>query len=170
MNKKTQEVLFSSKKSDWRTPKYVFDYLNSRMHFTLDAAADDINKLCSAYFTKEHDALKQNWKGHRVFVNPPYSRGLIYNFVKKGFEEGHKDNTSVTMLLPARTCNKWWHEFVMKANEIYFVKGRIKFAGSKQGAPFPSAIVVFNKELSPGSYPLIDSLSVGDMKRGIYDV
>jgi hypothetical protein len=31
----------------------------------------------------------------------------------------------------------------MKANEIYFVKGRLKFGNSKNAAPFPSVVVVF---------------------------
>jgi site-specific DNA-methyltransferase (adenine-specific) len=32
----------------------------------------------------------------------------------------------------------------MKANEILFVKGRLKFGGSKNSAPFPSMVVVFD--------------------------
>ena len=28
--------------------------------------------------------------------------------------------------------------------EIRFVKGRLKFGGSKNSAPFPSAVVIFN--------------------------
>ena len=31
----------------------------------------------------------------------------------------------------------------MKASEIRFVKGRLKFGDSKNSAPFPSAIIVF---------------------------
>ena len=31
-----------------------------------------------------------------------------------------------------------------KADEIIFIKGRLKFGNSKNSAPFPSAIVVFN--------------------------
>ena len=33
----------------------------------------------------------------------------------------------------------------MNATEIRFVRGRLKFGNSKNSAPFPSAIVVFNK-------------------------
>jgi site-specific DNA-methyltransferase (adenine-specific) len=33
----------------------------------------------------------------------------------------------------------------MKATEIRFIKGRLKFGNSKNSAPFPSAIVVFEK-------------------------
>jgi hypothetical protein len=37
------------------------------------------------------------------------------------------------------------HEYVMKAKEIRFLKGRLKFGNSKNSAPFPSAIVIFKK-------------------------
>ena len=47
------------------------------------------------------------------------------------------------MLIPARTDTKYWHNYVMNANEVYFIKGRLKFGGASNGAPFPSAIVVF---------------------------
>ena len=48
------------------------------------------------------------------------------------------------MLIPARTDTKYFHEFIYhKAKEIRFVKGRLKFGGSKNSAPFPSMVVVF---------------------------
>ena len=48
------------------------------------------------------------------------------------------------MLIPARTDTKYWHRYVMKASEIHFVKGRLKFGDSSNSAPFPSAVVVFD--------------------------
>ena len=36
----------------------------------------------------------------------------------------------------------------MKADEIRFIRGRLKFGDSKNSAPFPSAVVIFkNKEV-----------------------
>ena len=32
----------------------------------------------------------------------------------------------------------------MKADEVHFVKGRLKFGDSTNSAPFPSAVVVFD--------------------------
>lgn len=46
-------------------------------------------------------------------------------------------------LLPARTDTRWFHDFCMKANEIRFLRGRLKFGGAKNSAPFPSMIVIF---------------------------
>lgn len=110
--------------------------------------------LNAKYFTKQENGLIQDWSGHTVFVNPPYGR-VIGKWVKKSYEEGHK--TTVVMLIPARTDTKWWHDYVMKAAEIRFVKGRLKFGGSKNSAPFPSAIVVFKKH--DRDYPLVRSVN-----------
>jgi len=75
-------------------------------------------------------------------MNPPYGRG-IGKWIKKAYEEGEKCSTVVVCLVPSRTDTKWWHEYCMKADEIYFVKGRLKFGDSNNAAPFPSAVVVF---------------------------
>ena len=48
------------------------------------------------------------------------------------------------MLIPSRTDTRYWHNYVMKASEIHFVKGRLKFGDSQNSAPFPSAVVVFD--------------------------
>ena len=49
------------------------------------------------------------------------------------------------MLVAARTDTKFFHDYCMKSNEIFFVKGRLKFGGSTNSAPFPSMVVVFDK-------------------------
>ena len=53
------------------------------------------------------------------------------------------------MLIPARTDTRYWHDYVMKAAEIHLVKGRLKFGDSKNSAPFPSAVVVFDNAWGP---------------------
>lgn len=81
--------------------------------------------------------------GQIVFCNPPYGRA-IYDWVRKCSEEAQKPNTMVVALIPARTDTKYFHEFIYhKAKEIRFVKGRLKFGGSKNAAPFPSMVVIF---------------------------
>lgn len=46
------------------------------------------------------------------------------------------------MLLPARTDTAWWWDWCMQG-QIRFIRGRLKFGGCKNSAPFPSAIVIF---------------------------
>ena len=145
MDKNTIDVMFSSKSNDWATPQSFFDKLNNIFGpFTLDAAASADNYKVSKYFTEADDSLIQDWSGHTVFLNPPYGRALK-DWVKKSYEEGKKDNTTVVMLIPARTDTKYWHDYVMKADEIRFVRGRIKFGDETNSAPFPSAVVVFRQ-------------------------
>lgn len=55
----------------------------------------------------------------------------------------------IVLLVPARTCTRWWHNYAMKATEIRFIRGRLKFGGAKTGAPFPSCVVVFKAEPTP---------------------
>ena len=137
------EVMFSSKSELWATPQKFFDELNEQFHFDLDPCATKDNAKCSLFFTPEIDGLKQDWSGHKVFCNPPYGRKL-YDWVKKSYDESRKDNTTVVMLIPARTDTRYFHEYIYhKAKEIRFIRGRLKFGGSKNSAPFPSMVVVF---------------------------
>jgi phage N-6-adenine-methyltransferase len=109
--------------------------------FTLDPAATDQNHKCPIYFTIQQNGLLQSWQDHIVFVNPPYS--AVGEWVEKAFNEAKKNFTHVVMLLPVRTDTKWFHQFVMQANKIIFIKGRLKFGNAKNSAPFPSMIVEF---------------------------
>lgn len=149
MNK---DLMFSSKKNDYETPQDFFDELNKEFDFTLDACATRENSKCLSYYTKNENGLNQSWAGERVFVNPPYGR-QIYCWVEKCYYESQFDNTFVVLLIPARTDTKYFHDFIWNEGEndfylgvkVRFVKGRLKFGDSKNAAPFPSVIVIFNR-------------------------
>jgi|TARA_R100000030_G_scaffold95633_1_gene83245 site-specific DNA-methyltransferase (adenine-specific) len=146
MNKSTQKVMFSSKTGNWATPQEFFDKLNWRFGpFNLDPCASPFNTKCANFFTEVEDGLSKDWGENTVFVNPPYGRG-IDKWIQKAYNEAKKPDTKVVMLIPARTDTKYWHNYVMKASEIYFVKGRLKFGNSGNAAPFPSAVIVFDGE------------------------
>jgi phage N-6-adenine-methyltransferase len=133
--------LFSSNSDQWETPQWLFDQQNEKYHFNIDVCALPENAKCPTCYTPEVDGLKQNWVGC-CWMNPPYGR-QIGQWVQKAYEESLKGAT-VVCLLPSRTDTRWWHEWVMKG-EITFLRGRLKFGGSKNSAPFPSAIVVFGE-------------------------
>ena len=136
-------VMFSSKTDEWSTPQDFFDELNKEFDFTLDPCATPENAKCEKYYTKEDDGLKQDWSGETVFCNPPYGRA-IKNWVKKCYEESKKPNTTVVMLIPARTDTSYFHDYIYhKAKEIRFIRGRLKFGNAKNSAPFPSMVVIF---------------------------
>lgn len=136
-------LMFSSETDLWETPQNFFDELDKEFHFTLDPCATPENAKCKKYYTVKEDGLKQDWQGETVFCNPPYGKA-IKNWVKKCYEESRKPNTTVVMLIPARTDTTYFHEYIYKkAKEIRFVKGRLKFGCSKNSAPFPSMVVIF---------------------------
>ncbi len=121
---------FSSMRLDWRTPKAVYQVLDAEFRFDFDPCP----------YRPTFDGLKVEW-GQVSFVNPPYGRELP-KWLKKGWEEWQKGKT-VVFLIPSRTDTTWWHEYVMKATEIRYIKGRLKFDDQPNPAPFPSAIVIF---------------------------
>lgn len=52
------------------------------------------------------------------------------------------DVCAVVCLVPARTDTRWWHKYSMRG-EIRYLRGRLKFGGVTNSAPFPSAVVIF---------------------------
>ena len=123
-------VHFSSQKMDWKTPKAVYQTLDAEFQFDHDP--------CPPKYTV--DGLTSEW-GKCNYVNPPYGRELA-KWIKKSYEEWQKGKT-VVMLIPSRTDTIAWHDYCMKADEIRFIKGRLRFDDQPNPAPFPSAIIVF---------------------------
>lgn len=144
-----QKVLLSTGKDDWETPIDFFNKLDEEFHFTLDPCCTRETSKCKKYFTPDEDGLKQSWKDEVVFVNPPYSKKTKTNpgqeaWIKKAYEESK--HATVVMLIPARTDTIAFHKYIYGKAEIRFIKGRLKFGGAKDAAPFPSMVVVFRNK------------------------
>lgn len=122
-------VLFSSASQHWSTPKQVYESLDIEFRFTLDP--------CRLHETDWRDGTYRSWVGERVFCNPPYGKG-----VGRWLSKARESDVAV-FLLPARTDTKWWHEWALTADEIRFIRGRLRFGDAKNSAPFPSVILVF---------------------------
>ena len=135
-----------SKTDEWATPGELFKKINQRYAFTLDAAASQSNHLCEKWYGLDHEdnnrrnGLAGDWTHETVWINPPYGRG-IGAWVEKAAHHGNCGGTAV-MLLPSRTDTKWFHEYCQQG-EVEFIKGRLKFGGHSNSAPFPSIIVSF---------------------------
>lgn len=143
------ESLFSTGKNDWETPQDLFDQLDDEFHFTLDPCATDETAKCDYYFTEEDDGLIQDWGDEIVFCNPPYSDRQQTEWVRKCYEHSLNGGIAV-MLIPARTDTKRFHDYIYGKAEIRFLRGRLHFGGSKNSAPFPSMIVIFDGRKSRG--------------------
>lgn len=132
--------MFSSATDMWATPHGFFNSLDLEFRFNLDVCATPENAKCGRFFTKEQDGLKQDWGGATCWMNPPYGKE-IGKWVAKA------SHHYVVALLPARTDTKWFHDYIYGKAEIRFIKGRLKFGDSKNSAPFPSMVVIWNRPL-----------------------
>jgi hypothetical protein len=130
-------VVFSSFSDHWKTPQSVYEALDKEFNFDFDPCP-----------IGGSGGLEIPW-GMRTFCNPPYS--AICQWIKKAYEE-HLQGKLVVLLIPSKTDTKYWHEYIMKANEIRFIKGRLRFGNATENAPFASCIVVF-KPLKPKETP-----------------
>jgi phage N-6-adenine-methyltransferase len=149
MDEQDRRVIMSSNKMDWETPQPLFDGMDKIFHFTLDPAASHENAKCQKYYTKDDDGLQKSWQHETIFLNPPYGRDAPL-WIEKAYSESLKDSCDKVVLIAARTDTRVWANYCSKAAEIYFIKGRLRFSGSKDAAPFPSAIVVFNSQREGG--------------------
>src|SRR5260221_10251264 len=120
--------LFTSLRCDWKTPKALYQALDAEFTFDFDPCPKK----------PKMNGLEIEW-GNTNFVNPPYGKE-IDKWIQKGFYESLSGKI-VVFLVPSRTDTRWWHSYIMKADEIRFIKGRLKFDDQKNSAPFPSAIV-----------------------------
>jgi len=128
------KVLFSSQSVHWATPKGVYDELNKEFNFDFDPCP------LGEMETDGSAPMFTAWSGKRVFCNPPYDKGIV-RFLERATEA----DVSV-FLIPARTDTKWFHNLILpNANEIRFIKGRLRFGDAKNSAPFPSMLAIFRK-------------------------
>jgi len=156
----------STGKDDWETPDDLFQRYNEQYHFVCDAAANGSNTKCHRWFGPGsmicEDAFEADWgaelRAGNIWLNPPYSKGLQSAFVQKAIEAAKTQwdtlgldgpATSVVMLLPSRTDTKLFHDLLVPHCDIEFLRGRVKFVGAEQGAPFPSLIAVTKQIFGP---------------------
>lgn len=143
---KGHKVLTSSKSDEWATPQDFFDVVNDEFKFKWDIAATAENTKCKKW---SDDSLTKNWtKKGWCWCNPPYSK--VKEFSKMCCEQSIYGGKFV-LLIPARTDTRYWYDYIKYANQIRFIKGRLKFGEGIHAAPFPSALVVFGKCVAIGN-------------------
>ena len=159
----------------------LFAQLDAEFLFTCDAAATATNAKCHRYFGPDSpwvtDALAEPWNLRHYFLNPPYSQTRA--FIAKAAAEAARGSL-VVCLVAAGTDTRWWHDHVYDCTrwqsrpgvEVRFLRGRLRFVGAANSAPFPSAIVIFGpdgrglragtavttRSREPGGWPLLPPL------------
>lgn len=155
------KTLFSSNTGEWGTPLDLYKKLDEEFHFETDPCTTKDNPLGTKYFyTKDSDpdGLHSHWYGN-TFINPPYGRQIGLWVENANWRHSCSGSIfenkphHIVMLLPARTDTTWFHYWIydQRTNtpynkiEIRFLKGRLKFVGATNPAPFPSMIVIFRR-------------------------
>jgi len=160
-------------KNSWGTDPVIFNAMNKEFNFGLDAAANKDNHKCKWYLTKETNSLTLNWAdsmdrydrtypvkiNRTVWINPPYGKGLIKQFMQKCIEQKELGVTSV-LLVPATLDAQW-----LPINEISEIRivtgGRLSFYhpetnkkvnGNTKGSMF----VIFRPSKMPCIVRMID--------------
>lgn len=128
---KGQNVLFSSNSDHWSTPSDIYNHY-------IDLGYFDPCPLFSDF-----DGLSLSWRD-KNFVNPPYSD--IRSWVEKSLFEVSQGK-EVVLLVPSRTDVRWFHSIMNCGYNVVFdfIKGRLRFGGSKNCAPFPSVLITIKK-------------------------
>jgi len=138
-------------KSGLQTPTYLFNWLDSRYHFSVDLCASDNHHLCNAYLTKEKSALEREWYvyGKTGFCNPDYAN--INPFIQQAILEAENYNFTTAFLIPDINGEGRYWDICKYATTIIHIVGRINFIRPDNGEEYKgnnrgSAIFEFSKK------------------------
>ena len=159
-------------KDSLQTPRYIFDWLNSKYNFDVDLCASDDHHFCDKYYTKENSCLNQIWEPGGVgFCNPPYSD--IDPFIDLAIQYASWNFTTV-FLIPDFNGEARFDKIPKHAKTIIHLIGRISFIRPDTGEAYVgnnrgSCIIEFSKKywnLPPQHYyantKLIDKGVIND--------
>lgn len=90
------------------------------------------------------DGLRYPWSGERVFVNPPFGRGLLLPAVRKMVDERNEAEI-IVCLIKVDTSTAWWR--LLEAHAHIEWMPRIRFDNPADpnwpAATFPCALAIF---------------------------
>jgi len=135
---KHPHVSQNSGNNEWYTPTEFTEAARSVMgSIDLDpASSESANASVKAtrFYTAEDDGLTKEWDG-AVWMNPPYSTGLVDRFTEKlcaEYVDGSVEQACV--LVNNATETKWFQELLEVAASVCFLRGRIKFVDQSGSA------------------------------------
>lgn len=139
---KTPERAEQLSKNEWNTPAVYIESARFVLNgIGLDPATNEsAQQIIKAerYFTREMDGLNYDWTG-KVWMNPPYSMGLIKTFVDKFIRHWMTGDIKAGIVLTHNSTETgWWHDLAKFASVLCFPTTRIKFedqSGKGRTAP-----------------------------------
>lgn len=158
-------------RDSYRTPSYLFHWLNRRFNFDFDGCASKENALCQFYCFDDGEGgfltfdpmdidigdYETLFRPKSIFINPPYSNPKDFIERAVGWK---KKGCLVVMLLPADKTTEWYTIIQQHANEVIDIigyhdekgtwhTGRLQFINPVTGKPAQgnnkgSMVVVFD--------------------------
>jgi phage N-6-adenine-methyltransferase len=142
-------VVNNSGENEWYTPpEFIAAARGAMGSIDLDPATSataNENVGAPAFFTAEDDGLGKEWHGN-VWMNPPYSDGLMPKFADKladEFEAGRVRQAVV--LVNNATETGWAHVLAEAASAVCHLRGRIRFwyPGRPSKTPLQGQVVFY---------------------------
>ncbi len=166
MNKGFSHEATANKTVEWYTPKYIFDAIG--VYFDLDPCSPGKHIVpwvpAGECYTIEQDGMMSPWFGN-VWMNPPYGKNTPVWLERLALH-----GTGIALLF-ARTDARWFHRFVVMADAICFVKGRINFVREENAADYAQGKHALMETPGAGSiliaYGKENARSLKDSKLGL---
>jgi hypothetical protein len=173
---------FDSERSDYWTPQEIWQNIlgfTGLIMFDYDVCCSVKNILANMHYTIKEDGLKQSWKGV-CWLNPPFR--TMEKWVKKAVSEVKENNCEVWGIMPCRTENKFFKEFIMQNPDAFFVPLRkgVQFLNPDSKNPMgvyknSLCIVYFGKKSAEYTYKWnwetpFDSVAFKGVKKRIVEI
>ena len=116
---------------DWHTPPHIMDAAKAVLGvIDLDPASSEAaNKSVGAkvFFAESDDGLSKEWRG-KVWMNPPYTDGVVGRFIGK-LVESHQSGAvpEAVCIVNNSTETKWGQLALGAASAVCFPKGRVNY-------------------------------------------
>ena len=148
---------------DFRTPKYLENYIRDRWNFQFDGACEaGVNNLA------EPLRLEDDWKNDCViYSNPPFDDDSIIKWIKKGYEWSQKHRGNIHVILIPNKLNhvKIQKETKGMINKLVFLGGRVNFDSIysvKGGSSRNGSVIIVQTYFLDNS---IDFVLLSDLKK-----
>jgi ParB family chromosome partitioning protein len=147
INKPKAHVSNNSGENEWYTPECYIESARLVMGVIhLDPASSEIaNKTVNSnlFYTQEDDGLSKEWFGN-IWMNPPYSHPLIFQFISKLVQS--KGVNQAIVLVNNGTETQWGQLLLSNSSAVCFHQSRIRFIdkyGNLGQAPLQGQMICY---------------------------
>ena len=144
----------NSGNEEWYTPAYLIEAARSTMgRIDVDPASNRAAQQwiqAATFYTREDNGLLREWHGC-VWLNPPYTTGIIEKFIGKLLTEMEQGRTQQAVVIVNNgTETKWGQTIIGRANALCFPDHRVKFlAGGPLGSTPLQGQMIAGFKVSP---------------------